>query len=55
MLAVALGAWGPGTYALDEVADIAVTGWAGAGLVLGVGAVATAGLLAVFWRPRKAA
>ncbi|NUS82049.1 MAG: DoxX family protein [Streptomyces sp.] len=53
--AVALGAWGPGQYALDEAADIAVTGWAGAGLVLGVGAVATAGLLAVFWRPRKAA
>ena len=54
VLAVALGAWGPGRYALDEAADIAVTGWAGAGLVLGVGAIATAGLLAVFWRPRKA-
>ncbi|MET9971997.1 DoxX family protein [Streptomyces sp. NPDC006356] len=53
VLAVALGAWGPGEYALDTAADIAVTGWAGAGLVLGAGAVATAGLLAVFWRPRK--
>ncbi|MGW7547109.1 DoxX family protein [Streptomyces sp. NPDC054770] len=53
MLAVALGAWGPGKYALDTAADITVTGWAGAGVVLVVGVVATAGLLAVFWRPRK--
>ncbi|MFD8815724.1 DoxX family protein [Streptomyces sp. NPDC059627] len=52
-LTVALGAWGPGKYALDTAADITVTGWAGAGVVLGVGVVATAGLLAVFWRPRK--
>ncbi|WP_217562130.1 DoxX family protein [Streptomyces sp. GbtcB6] len=52
-LAVALGAWGPGKYALDTAADITVTGWAGAGVVLAVGVVATAGLLAVFWRPRK--
>ncbi|WP_089104831.1 DoxX family protein [Streptomyces hyaluromycini] len=52
-LTVALGAWGPGKYALDTAADIAVTGWAGAGVVLAVGVVATAGLLAVFWRPRK--
>ncbi|MEU5755913.1 DoxX family protein [Streptomyces sp. NPDC047829] len=53
VLAVALGAWGPGEYALDTAADVAVTGWTGAGLVLGVGAAATAGLLAVFWRPRE--
>jgi putative oxidoreductase len=53
VLTVALGAWGPGKYALDTVADITVTGWAGAGVVLAVGVVATAGLLAVFWRPRK--
>ncbi|MET9830816.1 DoxX family protein [Streptomyces sp. NPDC006385] len=53
VLALALGAWGPGRYALDTAADIAVTGWAGAGVVLGVGAVATAGLLAAFWRPRR--
>ncbi|MER7186148.1 DoxX family protein [Streptomyces hyaluromycini] len=52
-LTVALGAWGPGKYALDTAADITVTGWAGAGVVLAVGVVATAGLLAVFWRPRK--
>ncbi|SEP63429.1 putative oxidoreductase [Streptomyces sp. yr375] len=54
VLAVALGAWGPGKCAIDEAADIAVTGWAGAGVVVGVGVVATAGLLAVFWRPRRA-
>lgn len=53
VLAVALGAWGPGEYAVDEAADIGVTGWTGAGVVLGVGVVATAGLLAVFWRPRQ--
>ncbi|MFD4509954.1 DoxX family protein [Streptomyces sp. NPDC058457] len=53
VLAVALGAWGPGKYALDTAADITVTGWTGAGVVLAVGVVATAGLLAVFWRPRK--
>ncbi|MGW2049675.1 DoxX family protein [Streptomyces sp. NPDC001858] len=53
VLALALGAWGPGEYALDEAADIGVTGWAGAGVVLGVGVAATAGLLAVFWRPER--
>ncbi|MDG9724306.1 DoxX family protein [Streptomyces sp. DH41] len=53
VLAVALGAWGPGKYAVDSAADIAVTGWAGAGLVLGVGVLATGGLLAAFWRPRE--
>ncbi|MEU9350596.1 DoxX family protein [Streptomyces griseoloalbus] len=53
VLAVALGAWGPGEYAVDTAADLAVTGWAGAGLVLGVAAVATGGLLAAYWRPRE--
>ncbi|GGQ76541.1 hypothetical protein Saso_56610 [Streptomyces asoensis] len=53
VLAVALGAWGPGEYAVDEAAGIDVSGWTGAGVVLGVGVVATAGLLAVFWRPRQ--
>ncbi|WP_460071419.1 DoxX family protein [Streptomyces sp. YKOK-I1] len=52
VLALALGVWGPGRYALDEAAGTAVTGWAGAALTAGVGVVATAGLLAVFWRPR---
>ncbi|MET8976554.1 DoxX family protein [Streptomyces sp. NPDC004539] len=52
-LAVGLGAWGPGEYALDHAADISVTGWAGAGVVVGVGVSATAGLLGVFWRPQR--
>ncbi|WP_181801364.1 DoxX family protein [Streptomyces shenzhenensis] len=52
-LALALGAWGPGRYAVDTAADIAVTGWAGAAGALVVGVVATAGLLAVFWRPGR--
>lgn len=52
-LALALGALGPGKYAVDTAADIAVTGWAGAAVALGVGAMATAGLLAVFWRPGR--
>ncbi|MEU9242679.1 DoxX family protein [Streptomyces sp. NPDC048385] len=53
VLAVAVGALGPGEFSVDAGADIAVTGWAGAGVALGVGAVATAGLLAVFWRPGR--
>ncbi|HWU08177.1 MAG TPA: DoxX family protein [Streptomyces sp.] len=53
VLAVALGAWGPGEYAVDTAADLAVTGWAGAGVVLAVAGVATGGLLAAFWRPRE--
>jgi putative oxidoreductase len=53
VLAVALGVWGAGEYAVDSAADIAVTGWAGAGLVLGMGVLATGGLLATFWRPRE--
>ncbi|WP_416980055.1 DoxX family protein [Streptomyces sp. T028] len=52
VLTLALSAWGPGRYALDEAAGTGVTGWAGAALTAGVGVVATAGLLAVFWRPR---
>ncbi|WP_326656000.1 DoxX family protein [Streptomyces sp. NBC_00385] len=55
VLAVAMGAWGPGEYALDEALGIAVTGWAGAGAVLGLGVVSTAGLLAAFWRPLPSA
>ncbi|MEU1511447.1 DoxX family protein [Streptomyces sp. NPDC005811] len=53
VLAVALGAWGPGRYAVDHALDITVTGWAGAGAVLGVATAATAGLLAVFLRPTR--
>jgi putative oxidoreductase len=53
--AVALAMLGPGRFSVDAAAGIGVTGWAGGGITLGVAVVATAGLLAVFWRPRPAA
>ncbi|MFF0011389.1 DoxX family protein [Streptomyces sp. NPDC005374] len=54
VVALALALLGPGDMSVDEAADIAVTGWAGGGVALGVGVVATAGLLAVCWRPQPA-
>ncbi|WP_067657461.1 DoxX family protein [Nocardia harenae] len=48
---VALGLLGPGRISLDHVVDIEITGWAGGGIALGLGVVATLGLLAVFYRP----
>ncbi len=45
------GALGPGRFSVDYAAGIQVTGWAGIGVVLGVAVVATAGLLATFYRP----
>lgn len=50
-VALALALLGPGRLSLDHAADIEITGWSGGGIALGVGLVATAGLLAVFWRP----
>ncbi|MGW2516889.1 DoxX family protein [Streptomyces sp. NPDC001617] len=55
VVALALAVLGPGSASVDEAAGIDVTGWAGGGLALGVAVVATAGLLATFWRPRPAA
>ncbi len=52
---LALAMLGPGRFSLDSAAGIAITGWAGGAIALGVAVVATAGLLAVFWRPRPAA
>lgn len=49
---LALAALGPGPWSLDAALDIEVAGWAGGGVALGVGVVATAGLLATFWRPK---
>jgi putative oxidoreductase len=54
VLAVAcllLGLAGPGRFSVDDAAGIAITGWAGGGIALGVAVVATAGLLATFYRP----
>ncbi|MES5817649.1 DoxX family protein [Streptomyces sp. RG80] len=51
VVALAVAVLGPGGVSLDEASGIDVTGWAGGALALGVAVVATAGLLAVFWRP----
>lgn len=45
------GALGPSRLSIDYAAGIQITGWAGAGITLGVAVVATAGLLATFYRP----
>jgi len=54
VVALALALLGPGDVSVDEASGIEVTGWAGGGVALGVGVVATAGLLAVCWRPKPA-
>ncbi|MEV6221074.1 DoxX family protein [Nocardia fluminea] len=52
MVALALAFVGPGRLSIDHAAGITVTGWAGGAIALGAGVVSTAGLLALFWRPR---
>jgi putative oxidoreductase len=47
-----LGLAGPGRFSVDDAAGISITGWAGGGIALGVAVVATAGLLATFYRPQ---
>ena len=49
--ALALGLLGPGEWSVDDAAGIVLDGWAGGAVALGVAVVATAGLLATFWRP----
>ncbi|XVQ14709.1 DoxX family protein [Spirillospora sp. CA-255316] len=51
VVSLALAMLGPGKASVDAAADIEITGWAGGGIALGVAVVATAGLLATFWRP----
>lgn len=46
-----LGALGPGHFSVDYAAGIQITGWAGAGIALGIAVAAVAGLLATFYRP----
>jgi putative oxidoreductase len=53
VVSLALAMLGPGRLSLDSAADISLPGWAGGGIALGVAAVATGGLLALFWRPTK--
>jgi putative oxidoreductase len=50
--ALALATLGPGRVSVDDAAGIMITGWAGGGIALGVAVVATAGLLATFYRPK---
>ncbi|WP_280231115.1 DoxX family protein [Nocardia cyriacigeorgica] len=49
--ALALALLGPGRLSFDHAAGIALAGWAGGIVALGASAIATAGLLAAFWRP----
>jgi putative oxidoreductase len=53
IVSLALAMLGPGRLSVDQAAGISLPGWAGGGIALGVAAVATAGLLALFWRPTK--
>ncbi|MBA2947821.1 DoxX family protein [Streptomyces himalayensis] len=50
---LALAMLGPGSLSIDAAGDIEVNGWAGGGIALGVAVAATAGLLALFWRPER--
>jgi putative oxidoreductase len=50
-----LGTTGPGRFSIDNAAGIEMTGWLGGGIALGVAVLATAGLLATFYRPAPAA
>lgn len=52
VVSLALATFGPGRFSLDNAAGIEITGWAGGGMALGVAVVATAGMLATFWRPK---
>jgi putative oxidoreductase len=49
---LALATLGPGKLSVDSAGGITVTGWAGGGIAAGVAVVATAGMLATFWRPQ---
>ena len=51
VVCLALATLGPGGFSLDNALGSEITGWAGAGIALGVAVVATAGLLATFYRP----
>ena len=51
VVSLALAVLGPGRASLDNAAGITITGWAGGGIALGVAVVATAGMLATFYRP----
>jgi putative oxidoreductase len=51
VICLMLGALGPGHFSVDYAVGTQVTGWAGAGIALGVAVAAVTGLLATFYRP----
>ncbi|KAA9155373.1 DoxX family protein [Amycolatopsis acidicola] len=51
VVCLGLAVSGPGAWSVDHAAGIEMTGWLGGGIALGLAVVATAGLLATFWRP----
>lgn len=53
VICLALATVGPGRLSVDDAAGITITGWTGGGVALGVAAVATAAMLATFWRPPR--
>jgi putative oxidoreductase len=55
VVSLALATLGPGRFSLDNAFGSEITGWAGGGIALGVAVVATAGLLATFYRPQPQA
>jgi putative oxidoreductase len=55
VVCLALATTGPGRFSIDNAAGIEMTGWLGGGIALGAAALATAGLLATFYRPAPAA
>lgn len=52
VVAAALGSLGPGRWSLDHLLGVAVDGWAGLALVVGLGAGVAAVVLGSSWRPR---
>jgi putative oxidoreductase len=51
VVCLSLATTGPGRFSIDNAAGIEMTGWLGGGIALGVAVLATAGLLATFYRP----
>jgi putative oxidoreductase len=54
VVALSLAMLGPGELSVDAASGIDVAGWAGGAIALGVAVAATAGMLALFWRPQPA-
>jgi putative oxidoreductase len=55
VVSLALAVLGPGRLSVDHAAGIEMSGWAGGAVAIGLAVAATAGLLALFWRPQPKA